>query len=477
MVFDDRTRPEPTDRPDPPENATVIDDGELAGKVARQLRALRRELSRPATADVEKTSLADAPSFEEVTPYESDNGHPPTMLDASPTFDGVVAWSDDAPTSFEQRAFDDVDAPTSYDMPVVGRVVSPPPADAAEGGPLGFLSSLESQEIAPVSRRGPAPVLAREKTSVDFSYDDLGAVEPSQEVEPVDEETLPEDAVLSPIVRAAFVEDPDFDPDAKLAEPPLPPKLEISSVEYTRKEPIPMDLFFDGGGPTAEDFPESARPASRAAKSQARDAPQGRQETLLDAAAQIGVAPEPRLESLPHEAPTDEPSLEDPFPEPKNLDLDPFLEERPAQRKAPSAGVAALDIHRLAEGAATTAKIIPVILGLFVVLATLMISISLFRTQTPKTEHVELRFLEAVGEVPTTTEGGVRVMIETLPPDLLVVHDRQILGKTPLTIDLPIAVGNSVGVELKGPYYEDWIGHVQKSPAGELEIRAELIRK
>ncbi len=217
---------------------------------------------------------------------------------------------------------------------------------------------------------------------------------------------------------------------------------------------------------------------------------------MLDVAAAMGMAPEgvraPETARVSEEDTFDEekeqqqPRLALPAAEPDlELDLSPFVEEeRSKVRRSPREGMGGGEIGRIANAAATTSKLIPVSLGVFVIVATMYVMISLFHsTVQTREEHVELRFLATLNGKPTqvvTQEGAksARIYIETVPSDLLVIHNREILGKTPLTIDLPIALGDEIGVELSGPYYETWVSQVRREPTSdEYRIHAELTKK
>jgi hypothetical protein len=293
-----------------------------------------------------------------------------------------------------------------------------------------------------------------------------------------------------------------------------PPSVEPARGEHTRKEPIPMDLFFERELP--KPLPKSARPPAPnfvRAKSVQEKTPKPAQEkkkhaieeptesaeqTMLDVAAAVGVAPV-ASKSLPPpeedtfddvkdkpEASTDAPKLSLPSPEQPQLDLTPFVEGEQAKQiaRAPREGMGTDDIRIYAATAETSSKIIPIVLAAFVVVATLYAMIGLFHSTADRhEEHVELRFLATLNGKQTqlvTRDGAklVRIQIETVPPEILILHNREILGKTPLTVDLPIELGEVIGVELSSPYYQTWINEVRQDPTGEeYRIHAELTKK
>ncbi len=225
------------------------------------------------------------------------------------------------------------------------------------------------------------------------------------------------------------------------------------------------------------------------------NSPKAREDTDLDLAAMIGV-------------PARAPSVQEPEPEPEparatpsrggladnaelKVGLDDILEpnakekknvrdrKQPAKKRgpAPRDGPSASQLHRLSDATGNIAKIIPLGLGIFVVIATVLISLSFFETSS-KQKHVELRFL-AMGEdeapaLRRVSEGGTRLFVETKPPDILVLYGGKILGKTPLSINIPLEVIGPVGVELNSPYFERWLTQTDRNVTGELRIEADL---
>jgi hypothetical protein len=290
-----------------------------------------------------------------------------------------------------------------------------------------------------------------------------------------------------------------------------PPKPE-PPIEYTRKEPIPMELFFETSSDPVS-VPMSARPP-QPAKLRGRSAgpplvlpvvepaAEPAEQTMLDVAAQVGLAPEvekkPSLDEdtfdevaeavkeaardVPEPQKEEAPKLPLPTPIPE-IDLLPFVEEEQAKAKrSPREGAHSQDIRRYAASADVTARLIPIILGVFVIVSTLYGMVAIIQSMATKTdEHVELRFLATLNGTPSemiTRQGAkmTRIYIETTPPELIVLHNRAILGKTPITVDLPIELSEEIGVELSSPYYETWISQVKRE-SDEYRIRAELTKK
>ena len=116
----------------------------------------------------------------------------------------------------------------------------------------------------------------------------------------------------------------------------------------------------------------------------------------------------------------------------------------------------------------------------FVIIATITVSALLLQNAPKQSEHVELTFL-SVGKnkkrAPVRTDWKVRVSISTMPAGLLVVHDQDVLGRTPLTADLPLQLEERVVVKLSGPYYETWVTEIKRDVTGDYLINAELIEK
>lgn len=457
LVFDDRTQlsleeaTEPPDGPEAPDHATVIDEA-LGEQVAGRLRALRHHLTRrPRDEDAEKTAFVEAPHFDD---------------------DDDEDDSADQPTAFETQL-----------MPAVTGVPR-----------LGEETPDDDFELPPVAAPVPPTSDNPDRTAVDLSFEQVEAL------------LKPQRSYAEPLLRDgsdATLEDSDqyggreayeytVRAEIPLEEPELPSPIDRdANVEYTRKEPIPYELFFEGGEPSVENVPPSVRPPPpRIGKSKRAPEPErSTPDTLLDVAAQAGVAPEPADDADTNEAEAaveEKPKLPLPEEDPQNvgLGLEALLEEDREVRKRPREKVGTEDIRRLAAVSSATAKVIPLVMGIFVVVATLIIGLKLFRASgPPKTQHVELRFLTTHRGKQTqvfTSEGAptARVSIETTPADVLVVHNRQILGKTPITVDLPIDLGKEIGVELSGPYYETWISQVPRdATTEEYRIKAELIAK
>lgn len=223
--------------------------------------------------------------------------------------------------------------------------------------------------------------------------------------------------------------------------------------------------------------------------------------TVLDLAAQLGLAPEPSpadpatedaaRAGLPAPGKSDPAArLPAPSPTPPALEeqgakVAELLEEerpRPGARGGPKMRGETMLEHLprwlfLTEGAA---KLIPVLIGAFVMFSSVAVVIMLFSgSGSGATEHVTLRFLPVThpsGEAPNPFLAAPIFTIETEPEGVLVVLDRKILGQTPLTFELPMPA-ERVGIELTSPYYETWVGEALREPTGEMRMRAKLKKR
>lgn len=224
--------------------------------------------------------------------------------------------------------------------------------------------------------------------------------------------------------------------------------------------------------------------------------------TVLDVAAQLGLAPEKLRDELALAAASapeplsarSMPKVSDPTPlleqgavvaEMVKNEVDPLaghpVFKNLAQMRKLQRGETMFEhLPRwlsLTEGAA---KMLPVILGVFVLFATIGTLVTVFSgVGGHETEHVSLKFL-AAGNVETAALDKYAptpmITLETEPAGVLVVLDRKILGATPLTFELPVRASR-VGLELTSPYFETFVTEAAKNEAGEVRVRARLIRK
>lgn len=205
-----------------------------------------------------------------------------------------------------------------------------------------------------------------------------------------------------------------------------------------------------------------------------------RDTTHIDLASALGVGPLPP--SAP--PPANDSSTPDPnapllasTPLPKvleNLKAPPARRRGPADH-SPDAG----ELQRVIATTDSVSRMIPFVLVVFLLVATALVAGLLISGRPVQQKHVELRFLplrgQAVAQIASKTP--TRIALATEPQGLLVLHGHEILGKTPLSVDLPIRLSNPVGVELSGPYFERWIGEVKADEAGDYQVDVILKRR
>jgi hypothetical protein len=227
--------------------------------------------------------------------------------------------------------------------------------------------------------------------------------------------------------------------------------------------------------------------------------------TVLDVAAQLGLAPERLREEMAaasagapipnvHSGLKALPKIADPAPlaeqgarvaEMVKDEVDPLaghpVFKNYAKMKKLDRGETLLQhLPRwlaLTDGAA---KLMPVLLATFVLFATIGGLVLVFSGMGGHDQpHVSLKFL-ASGSVDTAPidqyAPAQMITLETEPPGVLVVLDRKILGATPLTFELPVRASR-VGVELTSPYFETFVTEAVKNESGQVHVKAKLIRK
>jgi hypothetical protein len=288
-------------------------------------------------------------------------------------------------------------------------------------------------------------------------------------------------------------------------EGPLPPRLmpeHIDTIsdrgragppEITQKSKAPPDLMAEQSLPAeararierripvVERFsaprPPPVPATPPATPPSPSSSPAAAERTALDLAAALGMAPEPRSATPRPERRLAEPELRvpDKGAPPPELRVELLELREPAKKRD---GLRAEQLATLARSTGLLAKLLPVAMGILVLLATVALSLSLLRREE-RQEHVELRFL-AIGDdhaVATHSEVGTPVNIETEPPGLLVMFNRQVLGKTPFNGRIPVELEDKVAVELSSPYFERWLGEVRRGPAGDYTITVDLTRR
>lgn len=122
------------------------------------------------------------------------------------------------------------------------------------------------------------------------------------------------------------------------------------------------------------------------------------------------------------------------------------------------------------------ARIIPVILASLVLLAVVAFFGRLLGGRATTTPHVELELMGVAGAPPPRPDPvrTARLVVETEPAGVLVFHRRQILGKTPLEVDIPFDLPRTIGVRLRGPIFREWVGQIDESFGGLFVVRAAL---
>ncbi|MBK6687110.1 MAG: hypothetical protein IPG45_21760 [Deltaproteobacteria bacterium] len=167
--------------------------------------------------------------------------------------------------------------------------------------------------------------------------------------------------------------------------------------------------------------------------------------------------------------------------------LDPVLppeepkkkkKERATKVSAPREGLSNDELASAVVTGDAMARAIPLVLMAFTVLAAIAVSIKLFSKDTgPNQTHVQLRFLpmgKQDGPLVKPSMKPSRFEFDTVPPGLLVLYENEVLGRTPFSADLQIELSPSVAAEISSPYYEAWVGELQKGTMGEYKIFALL---
>lgn len=267
--------------------------------------------------------------------------------------------------------------------------------------------------------------------------------------------------------------------------------LTEASLERTQRARVPYDLKAELTLPPSANRPKprpspvdpvvAPAPDRPAPKPRASTPADARARTSLDIAAALGMAPEPAPAEPKVSTPS--PKLEPELRVPEKggeRKLDLGLEAPASKRgeRGPREGLRSDQLAGLAESTSRISRLIPIALGLLVLLATIAVSLQLLPSRE-RQEHVELRFLAigGAGEITARTSVETRLTIETTPPGLLVLFDRQVLGKTPFTAEVPVDFGEGVALELSSPYFERYLGEVRPDPSGAYRIQVDLTRR
>ncbi|MEO1337146.1 MAG: PEGA domain-containing protein, partial [Myxococcota bacterium] len=207
-----------------------------------------------------------------------------------------------------------------------------------------------------------------------------------------------------------------------------------------------------------------------------------REATHIDIAVALGVGPAPPVESptvRPDGPPS--PSVNAPLLPSKSLPqvLNDIRQESARRRARQAMKVDSADLARSVATTESVSRVIPAVLMVLLLISSAMVGTLLLSGRPKAQEHVELRFLTLRGQpqaaVPSDTPS--RVSIATDPPGILVLHEREILGKTPVNLDLPVQLADRVGIELSSPYFERWVGEVTPDDAGAYRVQVELKRR
>lgn len=261
----------------------------------------------------------------------------------------------------------------------------------------------------------------------------------------------------------------------------------LDPVEKTQRARVPYDLRAEQTlPPPARERVKKPAPVPQIIAAPptppASPAPaESSERTALDLAAALGMAPEPVApkRATPSGAAHEAEQLR--VPEqgaPLALGLDSAAPSAAKRGARPAEGMRSDQIAGLAQATDRVSRLIPVVLAILLVLATIGISIRMFQPEE-RQEHVELRFLALGnrGAVTKISDTGTPVIIETDPPGLLVLFDRQVLGKTPYSGTVPLDLNDTVAIELSSPYFERWLGEVKQGPAGDYTINVRLARR
>lgn len=440
LVFDEHTdKSVEEERPEADSHMTVI-DRDLSVEVNAALNALSRE-----------KLLANVAVPDDVIGPGPDDAPEMTIRAPAPSFDApAVAVTDTKTTDESEQAFPDLD--TDDDLPQT----SP---------------SVKALEETPFSEQTPF----------------------------LDETPYPDDTPVPDLEHDATVRPGD---DA----PPTLNERPNDNVERTMKAPIPYDLFHEGALPEVSKKPPTITrrrvSAAERAPSPPRPPRRSGSETMLDLAAQLGMAPTPPSKPEP------DPEPSEPFSEPRivkatmeippapndEIDLLPFLDGASAdsgksakkpvpvvkQKARPAEGPDANEIHRLVAHTDAAARAIPVALAAFVIIGTVTALAMLFTSKERRQVHVEMRFVSLAGPLTSPMHASktpTRINIDTVPEGVFILLGQDILGKTPIAVDLPYRLDERVAVELKSPYFERWVGEVARDPTGEYRVFVELKRK
>lgn len=132
-------------------------------------------------------------------------------------------------------------------------------------------------------------------------------------------------------------------------------------------------------------------------------------------------------------------------------------------------------IRRLATSSRALSRSLPIVLGSILLALVAAVFLKLFAGQR-STPHVRLEVLALPGQAapPPSPDLGTRIILDTEPDGIVVFYGQQILGKTPCEADIPLLLPERIAFRLHGPRFEEWVGEIEASPAGEFLVHAEL---
>ncbi len=244
-------------------------------------------------------------------------------------------------------------------------------------------------------------------------------------------------------------------------EPPLPPAVRPPPASAPQAPRL-------GGRPALEVYPPRPSRSDPGANPSSQPIPDRSESPSLLADA-LGVpslptAPAPQAAPGPPSEPRSPPSLPA-----KPLRGRPWV--RPSE-----AGLDADDLHRLTETSAALARVIPgVLLGL-TVLGTLWVFGRISANPSGASPHVALELLASPSgpQLPPDPVRVARLVIETDPPGLLIVHAQEVLGKTPCDLALGYDLPDQATVRLSSPRFDPWVATVGRDELGEYRVVARL---
>lgn len=230
------------------------------------------------------------------------------------------------------------------------------------------------------------------------------------------------------------------------------------------------------GGPPSPAEPDPANPGTplgrlvlEAAPAKAREAPPSREADRLEGRR---VTPPP-AEPTGAEAHASPPPRR---PVPRSSTLNRLLRLAGSRAKPSPAHRDQLELQQVVRTTESAARVIPLLLGGMLLIFTLWVAVSLSSGPAGRQQpHVEMGFLTGPKHRGSTEFSRIR--IETEPPELLVVFGEEILGKTPFEALLEVPNAEPLAVRLRSPFFETWVGRVERKTDGSYAMTAKLTRR